>query len=207
MKNFLKNYLTPDEQKILIFVMIFGFLGISLKFWGIKIHDINKSIDTLDVSTDYHIKVDLQSADIKTLTSVPGIGIKKATDIVKFRKENGFKSKSDLMKIKGIGKKTYKKIETYFVDFGYDKDEGGNEYLKPTQNTKLQEKIKKIDINTANYDELLSLKGIGPKKANDIMALRKKLGGKFKNIDELTKIKGIGKKTVEKLKKYIILGN
>jgi len=204
MKNILKNYLTPDEQKILIFIMILGFLGISLKFWGIKIQDTTKSIDSLDVSTDYHIKVDLQTADIKTLTSVPGIGTKKATDIVEFRKKNGFKSKSDLMKIKGIGKKTYKKIETYFVDFGYDKDEGGDEYLTREKNITPQAKI---NLNTASYDEILLLKGIGPKKANDIIALRNKLGGKFKSVDELTQIKGIGEKTVEKLKKYIILGN
>lgn len=201
MKNILKNYLTPDEQKILIFIMIFGFLGISLKFWGIKIGDNEKSIDSLDVSTDYQIKIDLQTADAKVLTSVPGIGIKKATDIVEFRQKNGFHSKSDLMKIKGIGKKTYKKIEAYFIDFGYDKDEGGDEYLAK------KDKNKKIDINKATYDELISIKGIGPKKANDIIALRKSLGGKFKNINELTQIKGIGKKTVEKLKKYITLGN
>ena len=204
MKNILKNYLTPDEQKILIFIMIFGFLGISLKFWGIKIHNAEKSIDSLDVSTDYHIKIDLQTANVKILVSVPGIGPKKANDIVSFRKKNGFQSKSDLMKIKGIGKKTYKKIEAYFVDFGYDKDEGGGEYL--TIPKKIEPK-RKININTATYEELITLKGIGPKKANDILTLRKSLGGKFAKLDDLAQIKGIGKKTIEKLRKHITLGN
>jgi len=53
-----------------------------------------------------------------------------------------------------------------------------------------------IDINSANKKELITLKGIGAKKAEAILAYRK--DHCFKSIDELTKIKGIGKKLIEK---------
>ena len=60
-----------------------------------------------------------------------------------------------------------------------------------------------INLNTATYEDLISIKGIGPKKAKDILELRKALGGRFTDIKQLTQIKGIGDKTVEKLKKFI----
>ncbi len=56
-----------------------------------------------------------------------------------------------------------------------------------------------FDINTATKSELMSLKGIGAKKAEMIIKYRKE-HGKFKSIDELTKVKGIGPKLLEKIK-------
>ncbi|MBL0687509.1 MAG: ComEA family DNA-binding protein [Sulfurospirillum sp.] len=62
-----------------------------------------------------------------------------------------------------------------------------------------------VDINNANKEEFASLKGIGDKKAIDIVTYRDK-NGCFKSIDDLVKIKGIGKKTIEKNRENIILG-
>lgn len=53
-----------------------------------------------------------------------------------------------------------------------------------------------VDINKANVEELKQLKGIGGKKAADIIAYRK-THGPFKNVDELINVKGIGKATLE----------
>ena len=55
-----------------------------------------------------------------------------------------------------------------------------------------------VDINTATKDELVSLKGVGAKKADAILQIRKE--SCFKSIEELTKVKGIGKKFIEKHK-------
>ena len=56
-----------------------------------------------------------------------------------------------------------------------------------------------VDINHATVKELRILKGIGAKKAQTIVAYRKKYKC-FKNIDELVKVKGISTKTLEKNK-------
>lgn len=55
--------------------------------------------------------VDINQADAKTIaTSLKGIGIKKAQAIVDYRNKHGqFKSADELVKIKGIGKKTIEK--------------------------------------------------------------------------------------------------
>jgi len=57
----------------------------------------------------------------------------------------------------------------------------------------------KVNINTANSEELQTLSGIGPKKAERIIKYREE-HGKFKQIDDLTEVYGIGKKTLERLK-------
>ncbi len=53
-----------------------------------------------------------------------------------------------------------------------------------------------VDINTADKKELITLSGIGAKKADAILEYRKVKC--FENIKELAKVKGIGNKTVEK---------
>ena len=55
-----------------------------------------------------------------------------------------------------------------------------------------------VDLNTAGKKELITLSGIGAKKAEAIIEYRKV--DCFKSIEELAKVKGIGKKTVEKNK-------
>ena len=48
-----------------------------------------------------------------------------------------------------------------------------------------------VNINTATKEELTSLKGVGDKRAQEIIDYRKK-NGNFKSIDELEKVPGIG---------------
>lgn len=55
-----------------------------------------------------------------------------------------------------------------------------------------------VNINTANAATLAkTIKGIGMKKAQAIIAYRTR-HGRFKTVDELKNVKGIGKKTVDK---------
>ena len=53
--------------------------------------------------------VDINSASVKELTKLKGIGLKKAEAIVNYRKKHCFKSVDELLKIQGIGKKTLEK--------------------------------------------------------------------------------------------------
>lgn len=56
----------------------------------------------------------------------------------------------------------------------------------------------KVDINSAKKEELMSIPGIGEKKADDIIEYRKTQ--KFKKIEDLTNVKGIGQKTLNKIR-------
>lgn len=80
-----------------------------------------------------------------------------------------------------------------------------------TENGTVKEQVKelvsenksgKININTANSEELQSLKGIGPSTASSIIAYREEYGG-FSSIEEIMNVKRIGEKTFAKIKDRI----
>ena len=64
--------------------------------------------------------------------------------------------------------------------------------------------IEKININTATADELMQLKGVGPKYAAEIIAYRETFGP-FKMPEDLMQVKGIGQKTFEINREIIIV--
>jgi competence protein ComEA len=50
-----------------------------------------------------------------------------------------------------------------------------------------------VHLNKSTIDDLVTLKGIGHKKAQAIVTYRQQIGG-FKSVSELIKVKGIGEK-------------
>ena len=61
-----------------------------------------------------------------------------------------------------------------------------------------------VDINNASKTELMTLKGIGKKKAIAIIDYRK--SHCFKSVNAITKVKGVGKKTLEKNRANLEVG-
>lgn len=59
-----------------------------------------------------------------------------------------------------------------------------------------------VSLNSATLEDLRRLPGIGPKKAEAILALRTKLG-KFKRPEDLMRVKGIGRGTFKKLRPLV----
>ena len=56
-------------------------------------------------------QVNLNTADISDLCSLPGIGESKARDIITYREKNGaFRRKEDIMQVTGIKENLYRKI-------------------------------------------------------------------------------------------------
>jgi len=62
----------------------------------------------------------------------------------------------------------------------------------------------KVNINTADVEELATLPGIGSTKAEAIVQYRKTIGN-FKKIEDLTEVKGIGDKMVDKIKPEVTI--
>ncbi|MGD8493980.1 MAG: helix-hairpin-helix domain-containing protein [Desulfobacterales bacterium] len=62
----------------------------------------------------------------------------------------------------------------------------------------------KININAASAEELVQLKGIGPKKAEAIVKFRE-TNGPFRIPEDLIEVPGIGPKTFEANKKRIVV--
>ncbi len=58
-----------------------------------------------------------------------------------------------------------------------------------------------LNLNTATKDELMSIKGIGEKKAEQIITFRK--SKKIENIDDLSELKGFGPKLISNIKNEI----
>jgi competence protein ComEA len=196
MKQLFDNLLTQNEQKILLFLVVFAFLGLLVGDAFLTADRKDDTIQEVDFGNDFPVKYDLQTANIDDLITIPGIGEKRANDILAYRAENGFVNKTDLMKVKGIGKSTYLKIEPYFYDFGNSDVADSNGYNET--------RSRKINLNTADVQQLTLLPGIGPSKAEKIILLRQELGT-FTEVEELLKVKGIGPKTLDKMKPMITL--
>ncbi|GAK60172.1 helix-hairpin-helix motif protein [Candidatus Vecturithrix granuli] len=66
------------------------------------------------------------------------------------------------------------------------------------QESKKEEEVQKLDINSAAPEELETLPGIGPKLAQAIIA-----GRPYEKIQDLLEIKGIGEKMLKKFENLI----
>ena len=76
------------------------------------------------------------------------------------------------------------------------------EDVTSSNNTNLNNKISKININTATQEELETLPGIGPSIATKIINYRKE-NGKFKKIEDIKNVNGIGESKFNKIKEFI----
>ncbi|MFN4268814.1 MAG: ComEA family DNA-binding protein [Fervidobacterium pennivorans] len=164
--------------------------------------------------------IELNTASIEELQTLPGIGPSKARAIVEYRKQHPFTKPEDLMNVPGIGQKTYEKLKERIKVENMDAQVQNNAVQNVTtiekenkdtaikqkdneiQLTQMRLQNEKININTATLEELQKLPGIGPAKAQAIIDYRT-LNGPFKNIEEIKNVKGIGEKTFEKLRDLI----
>ncbi|MCI8347201.1 MAG: DNA-binding protein [Bacilli bacterium] len=68
----------------------------------------------------------------------------------------------------------------------------------------IQDENKKVSLNQATLEELMTLSGVGESKAKSIIEYRNKNGG-FQSIEEVKKVNGIGDSLFDKIKENITL--
>lgn len=77
-----------------------------------------------------------------------------------------------------------------------------NPPVSPASSSQVSQEGGKVNINTATAEELSSLPGIGPTRAQSIIEYRT-ANGPFQSIEDIKNVKGIGDATFEKLKDKI----
>ena len=140
---------------------------------------------------------DLITVDVKGAVKTPGIYDlpvgSRINDAV--QKAGGLTDNADSKSIN-----LAQKISDEALVYVPTKEEVANQesYSNATGN----KESKKVNLNKASLEELKQVKGLGAKRAQDIIDHRDS-NGKFKSVDELKKVSGIGTKTIEKLKEYV----
>ena len=200
-KDLTGNIFTDSEQKVLLYLGAVLLLGFCLQIagWNPPLHA--EAADSLlaATATDDTLKVDIRSANTDELMSLPGIGAKRAADVIAYRLNNPFTSVNQITLVKGIGAASYRKMLPFLIRFGNEEP-----LTEKTGKTKTKTEAKteysgKVNLNSASMDQLCSLSGIGEVKATAIIAYREEKGG-FKTPEEILEIKGIGPKTFAKIK-------
>ena len=92
------------------------------------------------------------------------------------------------------------KIKTNIVTS--QNDTSNNDIVSENNFNSNESEGNKININTADLDELDKIPGVGEATANKILSYREE-NGDFKNIEEIKNVNGIGEKKFENMKDII----
>ena len=136
-------------------------------------------------------KLDLNTATLEELEALPAIGPVRARAILQYREESGpFYTVEQVVEVEGIGEETLEEIRPYT-----------RVETEGLPSPKAQEKV---DLNTATLEELDTLPGIGPARAQAILQYREE-SGPFYTVEQVVEVEGIGEKTLEKIRPYAIV--
>lgn len=136
-------------------------------------HDLNQKLlekKLYDITLDVvnRVGVDINSASFSLLSYVAGIGEKLAKNIVEYREKNGaFKSKSELLLVKGLGKKAYQQ-SAGFIRIKDAKNVLDSTGIHP-ESYAIATKILKKDLLTINIAEEAKKLNIGELTLQDII--------------------------------------
>ncbi len=130
--------------------------------------------------------IELNSASVKDLTYIKGIGESTANKLVEYARNIGFTTVDDLLNISGIGKNKLESIRSYVYVVSYTTTyESEFSSTQSLTQSETSYNTYKVNINTCNKDDLMQLPGIDETLADDILELRAQIIY-FKNIEELS---------------------
>jgi competence protein ComEA len=160
--------------------------------------------------------IDINTAGEVELDRLPGIGPVKAQAIVQYRNLHGpFADLEALLDVSGIGPSTLERLRPYAVALSGAETAQSDASsvavaprdvltVAPEENVKTladPEPSLLININTAGFEELQEIHGIGPVLAGRILDYRARRP--FRRPEDLIEIKGIGPKSFEKMRPYV----
>ncbi|MGJ3196202.1 helix-hairpin-helix domain-containing protein [Peribacillus frigoritolerans] len=143
--------------------------------------------------------------DVKGAVKSPGIFTAQAGDRVidLISSAGGFTEKADTDKV-NFAQIIEDQMVIYVPEIG-EEDKGNLENIQVGTSGDAVTKGTSgglVNLNTATQEDLQTLTGIGPSKADAILEYRETVG-KFKEVDELKQVTGIGDKTFERLRDSI----
>ena len=111
-----------EKYKVLAVIGFFLISGIfySHSFYGgtlemgneITVDEIGVVDENVLPAEEFLSEIDINKASVVDLDRLSGIGESRAMDIIKYREENGnFSQIEDIMKVPGIGEKTFEEIK------------------------------------------------------------------------------------------------
>src|SRR5262249_55183092 len=121
-------------------------------------------------------KVDVNSATVDELHAVRGLGKTRALEIVRYRDKHGpFTSLDQLAGVPHMGDMPWGELDQVKLKLTV-RIEGEAPPIVPD--------APKVNVNTANVEELRSVEGVGAERAQEIVDWREKYG-RFKDLSEL----------------------
>lgn len=118
-----------------------------------------------------------------------GLSLRQATGILHYMQKGGrYRVKSDLKKMYGMTDSLYNQLEPYIQL--PDSVSSAMKSVYQAAPTRVEKKIRMIELNTADSLALLELPGIGPWFAFRIINYRKRLGG-FMRKEQLLEVRGM----------------
>ena len=160
---------------------------------------VSKDSSTEKEEKDESVEQDLITVDVKGAVKSPGIYDlpvgSRVNDAV--QKAGGLTEQADSKSL-NLAQKVSDEALVYVPSKG--EEVAGQQAGSGAPSSTSKEK--KINLNKASLEELKQVKGLGGKRAQDIIDHRE-TNGKFKSVEELNKVSGIGAKTIEKLKDYV----
>ena len=153
-------------------------------------HDVNqkllqKKLDDVIEDIVNRVGVDVNSASLSLLSHVAGIGEKLAKNIILYRDVHGnFQTKSELLHVKGLGKKAYEQAAG-FIRIKDAKDPLDNSGIHP-ESYAVARKLKNRDLQNIDISQIAKELQVGEETLQDIITELLKPG--FDPRDELTAI-------------------
>ncbi|MFZ3053257.1 MAG: Tex family protein [Sulfuricurvum sp.] len=147
-------------------------------------HDVDqklleKQLGSVTEDLVNRIGVDVNSASVSLLSYVAGVGVKVAHAIVEYREKSGsFKSKQELLKVKGLGAKAYEQCAGFFR-IREGKSILDNTGVHPESYDVAQKLLKQYDIWSITKEQIGTMAqefGMGEITLSDIIAELKKPG-------------------------------